>query len=302
MRRNGNAPRKAIALGLAFFLPIAAFAGTGIEVSWGALIGDDPVEPLATASFDADARYRVGASGYTAFGAEGSLNVVGDEPSVGGQGTAYARFGGLVGLHSISARLGLSGSVGDTLTDDLAAISLSVPLTLNGESASLYLEPGVTWDPTSEGYALVGLTAFSTLAVGNAVLKPGVRFSYAEYDDGTLSVVMTPSAGFSWYPLVPASAGGSLSLTREYLRETRTIRYSGEARVWLAISVSPLLLVSAEGSLGYDGSDLSGEGLIKLAFYAPRPEGNRLSFPVEIRYAVEDSPVLLLRGGIRLDL
>lgn len=271
------------AVGIGFFRALSAYADIGLTLAGGGSYLDSEAKAFGEASADGGGRFRLGDAGYLELSAGGAARYYGPSEDFAATGSAMVRLGRLFGLNAAALRLAASGLTGYPDAEDSAALEASIPLTFNGTSASLSLEPGAVWDPLPTGYAGAYLRGFASFQAGDSVLKPGFALSYTRYRDGLDILGISPSAGVSWYPGIPATAGLSLSVSRDSDLANGSTTWYGSAGVNASVSVSSALLLSGDVTAGLSEEGPWTETALGLETFFPGEGKNRLSIPVKAR-------------------
>jgi len=254
------------------------YGETGFRVSAGNLFNEGQPFPFAIASFDFGARNRFGATGFVAIDAGGGVSASAEEDANSASGYARLRVGRLFGLNSLAVLLSARGATGDAESAAQAVSGLSLPLSLNGESVSLSLEPGLEIDPSEAGYYQAFGSMTASVSAGDTVLRPGLYASARGNRDGTTAIAFKPSGGISWYPGIPATAG----LSVEFIRSTA--EDSAVLTAWGSVSPTELLLVSGESAILFQNGRIETDENVTIEILVPGDGLLRVSLPVEVRF------------------
>ncbi len=260
------------------------YGETGFRVSAGNLLNEGQSFPFAIASFDFDARGRFGATGFAAVDAGGDGFVSAEEDANSASGYARLRIGRLFGLNSLAVMLSARAATGDAESAAQSLSGLSLPLSLNGESVSLSLEPGVEIDPSDAGYYQAFGSMTASVSAGDTVLRPGLYASARRNRDGTTVTVFKPSGGISWYPGIPAAAGMSAEFTRSTAEDSTVLT------AWASASPTERLLFSGESAILSQNGRIETDERLTIEILLPGDGGVRVSLPVEGR--VQTGPAL----------
>lgn len=292
---------KGIALAWAILVSMPARAHTAIGVAGGYIGAESDSTAFGEFTAETGGRTGFGASGLAEFSAEGTVRYYGGDSVPWASARGTAKIGSLIGRNAAAVRVSVSGETPDGDLPGNTALSLSFPVTFNGNAASFFLEPGLIWDPLTDGYSGASLDCSANLAAGDSILKPGFFLSYARFRDGTAEIDISPSAGAAWYPGVPATAGASLRYRREWDPGIGSAEDSLEARVEAAVSLSRAFLVSAESSAFLSASDLMTENAFMVTVSPSGSGPFKFSFPLEARFFTGSGFSAELTAGLRLE-
>lgn len=163
-------------------------------------------------------------------------------------------------------------------------LSLSAPLILNGDRASLTVSPSVGAGFMDAESVRFGAEAALTFGAGDFVFKPGLDATATEYPDGASGLEVKPSLGVVWYPGLPLTADLSLGWSRtEYEDGSESTTFPVSASV-AAIPLPWLYLTAAyEGRTG--GSEAYShriEAGVELIRYGERGSALRLPLTLSV--------------------
>lgn len=274
-------------------------ANTMTGISGGIVAEEGTIIPFGILEFDRTVRNLKGESSFERFNASGSVQETGDGQVRNAQGNLGILLTRASGMNVLGIKLQAAGIQDSSIEYENLAISLSLPITRNGRTASWHIEPQGELNPLEDGYYAVSTLTYLSFSVKDCILKPGGSMSLKQYKDGTKSIILAPSLDISWYPGFPLSAGGWAEYEFETVNGTTLLQ--SVFNIFLAVSPLRRVLIEANSALRIEDGVLSTDSKLELVLYPGNSDTGIFSIPVTINSCTGENTCTTLGLGIRYE-